>query len=121
MKNINMKNDGLCFAHFQQSCDCENNENAKNEKMTFSSLAEGGTPICTQCEEEYEFLGVEIVPQKPGKKSRLRVRHGSPSMPKKERPVGSYKFSSDEDRDEALKLLDDFNGFLDYEILYPKG
>jgi hypothetical protein len=123
MNPINMKNAGLCFAHFKRVCsedtDCpaDNTTTPPTARISFSDMIEGGTPMCSECTDAYELVGVEIISPKP---SRLRVRHGSESLPKKDRPVGSYKFTTDADRDEALKLLEDFNGFLDYEILYPK-
>lgn len=121
MKNFSMKNDGLCFAHFRQSCDCPHNENDKNVRMTFSSLAEGGVPICTHCEQEYMFMGVEIKGRKK-KEFPLKVRYGTDGItPPEDRPVSEYIFSTEQDRREARSILDDFDGYLECEVADRHG
>ena len=116
MKNINMKNNDLCFAHFRPTCKCHE---GKNVRLTFSELVEGGNPMCADCGNLDEFLGVEIV--KPVKKpSKLKIRMGSESLDKGDRPVNEYEFSTPADRSEALELLNDYDGYLNYEVLVPR-
>lgn len=73
---VNMKNNGLCFAHFKRACTDENCSQGEPEtaRVMFSDLVEGGVPICQECGEEMEFVGVEIVPQKPDKKGKARKK-----------------------------------------------
>ena len=118
-----MKNNVLCFAHFKRVCedkDCPVGD-PETARVSFGDIAEGGIPCCRECGKEMKFVGVEIVPQKPSKKKfLLKLRYGNNALDD-DRPVCKYEFSTPEDRDKALAVLNNYDGYKSYKVLYPKN